>query len=198
MRSRYQQTAICPQKDPASTTHLQVGCIVVLGQSLQALSGMPYGAHAYCKCKYLLRHTPCSAIFPSLHQLQEYSGAHNLTLSVPQTSAAADAKQAEVKAKHLQKQLAEQQRDLKSSAAEAQTLARQQASAEAAIQQAESRYVLTEGHKSIPCSIAIGWEHAQMHIHLITGSFLLSTDQTDICLHTCSLHMPQSRLPDVL
>ena len=56
-----------------------------------------------------------------------------------QTAAAADAKQAEVKAKHLQKQLAEQQRDLTSTAAEAQSLAKQQAAAEAAIQQAVSR-----------------------------------------------------------
>ena len=56
-----------------------------------------------------------------------------------QTSAAADAKQAEVKAKHLHKQVAEQQRDLKSTAAEAQSLAKQQTAAEAAIQQAVSR-----------------------------------------------------------
>ena len=45
-----------------------------------------------------------------------------------------------MKAKHLRKQLGEQQRELGGKAAEAASLAKQQAAAEAAIQQASSRY----------------------------------------------------------
>ena len=62
-----------------------------------------------------------------------------LTRTLTQTAAAAEGKQAEVRAKHLRKQLGEQRRELSSKASEAQTLAKQRAAAEAAVQQVSSR-----------------------------------------------------------
>lgn len=59
-----------------------------------------------------------------------------------QTSAQADAKQADMRSKHLQKQLAEQQKGLQSLEKEAVRLQRDLAKEEAAVQACSSRCIL--------------------------------------------------------
>lgn len=62
-------------------------------------------------------------------------------MSAVQTSAEAEAKQADIRSKHLQKQLAEQQKGLNGMEREAARLQKDLANEEAAVQACQSRYL---------------------------------------------------------
>ena len=102
----------------------------VHSQSLQSAAAADHGTHAAFMHKHILRHPLSCDWF--------WTGLAFEPIGL-QTSAEADAKQADMRSKHLRKQLAEQQKGLQSMQKEAAKLQRDLVKEEAAVQACESR-----------------------------------------------------------